>query len=60
MKTIQMLKDRIKNFDYQIRQLEGERDEIIENLQRTVLKIKEYQDDINEMQIAVEKLEKAE
>ena len=58
MKVIQSLKDRIKNFDYQIKSLEGERDEILEELHRTCSKIKEYQDDINEMQVAIEKLER--
>lgn len=58
MKVIQILKDRIKNFEYQQVQLNEERDEYIEKLTRVCAKIEEYQQDINEMQIAIEKLEK--
>ena len=58
MSIIKMLGDRIKSFEFQQLQLGNERDEIIEKLKRVDAKIEEYQKDINEMQIAIEKLEK--
>lgn len=60
MKVIQMLKDRIKHSEYQQRELGNERDDLIQQLQRICAKIEEYQEDINDMQKCIEKLEKPE
>lgn len=60
MNVIKLLQDRIKHSEYQQNQLSNERDELIESLQRLCAKIQEYQNDINEMQVAIEKLEKPE
>lgn len=60
MSVIQMLKDRIKHSEWQKRELSNERDDLIDKLQNTCAKIKEYQDDINEMQTSIEKLERPE
>lgn len=57
MSVVKLLKDRITHSEYQQKILGEDRDELIEKLQRICAKIEEYQNDINEMQIAVEKLE---
>lgn len=60
MKIIQVLKDRIKNFESQQQKLGNERDSMFEELAMICAKINEYQLDINDMQVAIEKLEKPE
>ena len=60
MKSIELLKQRIQDFAYQQRELELERDEKLEDILHIYAKIKEYQEDINDMQLTIEKLERKE
>lgn len=60
MKLIQVLKDRITNFEFQRGKLIDQRDNLLEEADRLYASIREYDEDIVEMEIAIGKLNEKE